>query len=371
MSLSPDRVQSFEDASSRLHYQAEVYPLGERFSDLPQRLRGIVVLDVTKVPGCHYGLKNVFVPIIRNLEETRAKGRTRVAPDNAILVEPSTGNGWIAFSDAAYALGYEHVVVMPDGLPEARYQHPTGRPVDIIKTPKELYAQGMPLQLEAMIDSNRARIKNGEKIYVSPNHAVAAGDTTVRTMAELGRQLVDQLQPKLPLTVIVSMGNGASVCALGEYVTGNTEGAQVIATESFAYGGGYDWFARVHHKRRYAEMFGFEPGNPTILVGFKTWGTNAPIGIKMPLQARAIDGSLLDDYAMFTDKDVMRAHAKTPATSMMEGIAPRLLPNYSNLPVCLIDTYGNSTLANIAVAERVQKPGRITVAMAYDSRSNY
>lgn len=371
MSLAPDREQLFEEAAAKLHYQAEVYPLGERFNRLPESLASIVVLDVTQVPGCHYGLRNIFVPIIRNLEEARNKGRTRVAPDNAILVEPSTGNGWTAFSDAAEALGYEHVVVMPGGLPEARYQHPSGRPVQIIKTPEELYARGMPLQVQAMMDSNRDRIRNGEKIYVSPNHAVAAGDIAVTTMAELGKQLVDTLQPRLPLTVVASMGNGASVCALGEYVKANTPNAQVIATESFAYGGGYDWFAKLHHRRRYAEIYGFAPAHPLLLAAFKTWGTNAPIGIDLPLQGRAINGVLLSDYVMFTDEDVMSAHAKTPATSMMEGIAPRLLPNYSHLPVSLIETYGNSTLANIAVAARVQRPGRITVTMAYDGRSNY
>lgn len=371
MNLTPDRERLYEETAARLHFKAEVYPLEDRFYRLPLSLARIFVLDVTRVPGCHYGLKNVFVPIIKNLEEIRNKGETRVTPDNVILVEPSTGNGWVAFSDAAEALGYEHVVVMPDGLPEARYQHPLGRFAKIIKTPKELYAKGLPLQVKSMLDSNTERIKKGEKIYVSPNHAVAAGDIAVSAMAELGKQLVNQLQPKRPLTVVVSMGNGASACALGEYVKNHTLQARIIATESFAYGGGYDWFARQHSWRRYAEIYGFEPGNPIVLAGFKTWGTNAPIGVNLPLQARAIEGPLLSDYALFTDDDVLRAHANTPATSMMEGIAPRLLPNYSNLPSCLIYTYGNSTLANIAVAERAQEPGRITVAMAYDSRNNY
>ncbi|MBI2196706.1 hypothetical protein HYU45_03830 [Candidatus Daviesbacteria bacterium] len=376
MSLTPDRERLFEEILAQLHFQAEVYPLEDKFDRIPLSLSRIFVLDVTKVPGCHYGLRNVFVPIIKNLEEIRNKGRTRVTPDNAILVEPSTGNGWVAFSDAAEALGYEHLVVMPDGLPEARYKHPSGRLVKIIKTSKELYAKGMPLQLKSMLDSNPDRIKNGEKIYVSPNHAVAAHNLAASTMAELGKQLVDQLKPKRPLTVVASMGNGASICALGEYVMTHTALAKIIATESFAYGGGYDWFARQHPPfwRRYAEIFGFEPGNPVLLTGFKTWGTNAPIGIRLPLQARAIEGSLLSDYSLFTDNDVLAAYDKGPTTamiSMMEGVAPRLLPNYSNLPSCLIDTYGNSTLANIAVAERAQEPGRITVAMAYDSRNNY
>lgn len=255
---------------------------------------------------------------------------------------------------------------------KARYRHPSGRFVEIIKTPKELYAKGMPIQLKSMLDSNRDRIKNGKKIYVSPNHAVAAGDITVATMAELGEQLVNLLQPKRPLTVVASMRNRASLCALGEYVKNTTPQAQIIATESFAYGGGYDWFARQHGWRIYRDIYGFKPGDPTVLAGFKTWGTNVPIGVDLPLQARAIEGSLLNAYSLFVDNDVLEAHARIPVLlSMIEGIAPQLLPNYSNLPACLTETFGNSTLANIAVAERAQAPRRITVAMAYDARDNY
>lgn len=371
MSLSPEREQLFEEVAAKLHYQAEVYPLGERFIGLPENLSRIVLLDVTQVPGCHYGLKNVFVPIIRNLEETRNKGKTRVTPETAILIESSTGNAWIALEDAAKATKYESIIIMPDGLPESRYQHPLGIPVQIIKTPRELYVQGLPLQLEEMMGSNLARIRNREKIYVSPNHSVAAGDITVNTMKELGKQLIDRLQPKLPLDVYLSMGNGASACALGEYVRDNTEDARVIATESFAYGGGYDRFMAIHGGKRYEEIFGFKPGNPTLMEAFKIWGTNAPIGVDLPLQGRAINGSLLFGYRLFADEDTLRAFAQIPITSRAEVAVARALPNYDMLPDRIKETYGNSTLANIAVAAHSYDPTRITVAMAYDGRGNY
>ena len=197
--IQPSREGLFAEAERNLHYQAEVYRLGDRFKELPPEIASVYVLDVTKVPGCHYGLKNVFVPIIRDLEIhgiSVKKQPVVVSPETAILVEPSTGNGWVAFSDAANYLGYEHVVVMPDGLPEARYRHPKGRVVTILKTPKEEYALGMPAKIQELIRQNPERLARGEKIYVSPNHPVGAAEITVKAMSELGRQLLGKIGDK-------------------------------------------------------------------------------------------------------------------------------------------------------------------------------
>lgn len=139
--------------------------------------------------------KNVFVPIIHGLEEHGVmvgEKHVDVSPNTAILIEPSTGNGWVAFSNAAEVLGYEHLVVMPDGLPQARYRHPQGKDVHIIKTLAQEYALGMPKQLKALIKQNPQRLMNG-KIYVTPNHPIGAAEITIKTMSELGWQLLKKL----------------------------------------------------------------------------------------------------------------------------------------------------------------------------------
>src|SRR6185437_16815815 len=107
--LSPTRESLFRQAENELRHSVDVYRLGDRFKDLSPALSSITMLDATRVPGCHYGVRNVFVPIIKHLEETGASisGQSvAVSPETAILVEPSTGNGWVAFSDAAEKLGY-------------------------------------------------------------------------------------------------------------------------------------------------------------------------------------------------------------------------------------------------------------------------
>lgn len=378
--LSPEREELFRKAEKELHFRAEVYRLGDRFKDLSPELAAITMLDVTNIPGCHYGLKNVFVPLIRNLERERSyarESRVVVSPEKAILVEPSMGNGWIAFSDAATKLGYEHVVVMPDGLPEPRYHHPQGRKVEIIRTPKEEYAEGLPKQMQALIDQNRQRLLEGKKIYASPNHAAGKVDITVEAMSELGRQLIANLGELYePLRVVISMGNGASLCAVGEYVKKHSGNAKVVATESFAYGGGYDRYAKGKGLASYNELFGIDPGHPTLMAKFSAFGTNAPIGIEMPLQTRAFSSDLIDNYVLFADDKVLQAYVQAHEGLRLkpkENSARNAwgLPSYSALPQALVETYGNSTLANIAVASRFTNKGERVVAIAYDGRKNY
>ncbi len=372
--LSPEREEAFRVAEKKLQFPIEVYQLGERFEGLPANLASITMLDVTRGPGCHYGVKNIFVPIIRHMEEERSPdGKTRlvVSPETAILVEPSTGNGWVAFSDAADMLGYEHMVVMPDGLPEPRYRHPQRRKVEIFRTPKEGYAEKMSEEIEKLIKGNRQRVRNGEKIYVSPDHARKNAEITIETMSELGRQLLENIRESQEcIRVVISMGNGASLCAVGEYVKKYNGNAKVVATESFAYGGGYDYFAKGRGRMAYSELFGIDPGHSDLMAKFSAFGTNAPIGKEMPLQIRAMDCDLIDDYVLFGDEKVLEAYL---------GLQPRedhlrnalALPNYSQLPPVLYKMYGNSTLANIAAASHFTNRGERVVAMAYDGRQNY
>lgn len=375
--LPQDREVLFAKAKEQLREEIDVYQLGRRFKELPPGLSDIVMLDVTKVPGCHYGLRNVFVPIIEQLEKDRLvkidgqEAPVRISPETTVLVEPSTGNGWVAFSDAATMLGYEHCVIMPGGLPEARYRHPQGRDVQIIKTPAELYAEGMPLQLKKMIEENPKRLASGEKIYCSPNHAIRAADITVQAMSALGEDLLAKVGDYPgPLRVVASMGNGASICALGESVKKGKSGSKIIATETFQYGVGYDRYAKIHNILSYRDLYDIDPGDPRLMKTFTAFGTNAPLGVDLPLQRRAIEGGLLDGYNLFTD-DRTVAEFEAICNSPVYRARVRNLPNINRLPQALYDTYGNSTLGNIAAAARCKRRGGLIVAMAYDGRENY
>lgn len=373
--ISSEREKLFEEVKRELTFSAEVYSLGDRFEGLPSALAPIVMLDTTQVPGCHYSVGNPFLPIIHDLEENGAsvgkKQRVKVSPETTILFEASTGNGWVAFSNVAQRLGYEHIVVMPDGLPESRYIHPEGRQVKVQRTPAKEYAVGMKKAQDALIGKNRLRLARKEKLYVSPNHAIDGANRTIQAMSELGRQLTNNLgELDQPLRVVISMGNGASLCGLGEYVKDHTVGAKVVATESFAYGGGYEQFAKLKGLLGYQDLFGIESDNSVLMGKFSAFGTNARIGIELPLQTRAMISNLIDDYILFTDDKVLSAYKTLhPGKDFVDNA--QYLPNYSQLPHVLFEAYGNSTLANIAVASRFTNRNETVVAMAYDSRENY
>jgi hypothetical protein len=211
----PDRTALFAEIEANLHFRAEVYQLGEYFEGLPSELALITLLDVTNIPGCHYGLRNVFVPIIRQLElgGIRVGGQTLpVTPETVRIMEGSTGNGYAAAKNAAERLGYEFIAVMPDGMPQARYSPPGGKEIVFIKspatqddidlalletpgalviilTPAAEYAEGIPRQILSLLKENKERVSSRKKLIASPDHSVGSADTTIATMAELGIQL--------------------------------------------------------------------------------------------------------------------------------------------------------------------------------------
>ena len=71
--LSFERENLFRAAETELHFPAQIYRLGDRFEGLAPELTEITMLDVTNIPGCHYGLRNVFLPLIRQRERERLR----------------------------------------------------------------------------------------------------------------------------------------------------------------------------------------------------------------------------------------------------------------------------------------------------------
>jgi len=365
--ISEEREALFQKAVEELQHRIQVYHLNDRF-DLPPEYEGILAIDASKVPGCHYSVDNVFARIIRRLEEQGVKigdKYIQVTPENTILFESSSGNAWVAFVNAARKLGYECRVIMPDGLPEPRYQHPDGSKIDIIRTPKEEYVLGMPKKMKELVIQNRQRLAEGKKIFVSPNHSIYGADITVKAMGTMIDQLVEEYDGLVD-KLFVSMGNGASACGLGESVKAKFPTAKVYVTESFAYGGGWDKFAKRKGLPSYLELYGIEPGS--LMAHFKEIGTNAPIGIELPLQERAL--KIIDEYVLITNQDVLNAFKQThPSLEKLERV--HKLPKWDNAPAILYLNYGNSSLGNIMAAVHNLKPGETCAVTIYDGRSNY
>jgi len=372
--IDDERQQLFDKLDGELKGNAEFYFLDERFPE--EEFPEIICIDVSQVEGCHYGHNNVFVPLIERLEKQGISidGEVhQVTPDKAILIEPSTGNGFIAFTKAAHLLGYETKVIMPDGMPEARYRGGENYAAEIIRTPAEKYARGMPERIEELIAQNRQRLKSGEKIFASPNHCIGeSGDITVARMGLMVKQL-DRWMGANYSGVIgslsVSVGNGSSLCGLGEAIKRLNPQTQVHATESFACGLYYNEFARNNGLDSYLKLYGIEPAADILMKHFTEYGTNAPIGIKFPLQKRGLN--IVDNVILCANHELLDAFNNGFNPSMKHFNQASRLPRWDKLPQRLHDHYGNSSLMNIAAAISVAEEDAAGIAMIYDGRDKY
>lgn len=391
------RVALYEAIEAEFNYKPDIYRAGERFEDLPSDIAPLIFIDVTKVPGCHYGVGNLFLEIMKVIESEGVpvnRQRIQVRPENTYVVEGSTGNGWVAAARTAVRLGYKFIGVMPDGMPAARYQYEgfsnivcfdshnpddileqkklcasidlafsPGISVVIVKTPADQYALGMPRQIKAFLSQNRSRLEEEHRIYVSPDHSVQNAEITVKAMSKIGEEVVNSLgKQNLPTIVVASMGNGASVCAL------ENTGMALVVTESLNTGLWYDQFAALHDLESYNTRFGIDPANPSLMQKFITYGTNAPLEVLLPLQQRALQ--TVSGCVLFTESETLETFLRLGLeNTYLQRVLQ--LPNYSLLPPVLQAAFGNSSLANIAVAKRFIEMGKEAAVMIYDGRENY
>lgn len=384
--IGEDRKELYINLKKEIVSKPQVYPLEGVCS--PESGNKVFVIDFSRQSGSHY--RGVFVHLIELLENKGVsidKKRYPVAPETAILVEPTTGNGGEDFIRAANALGYECHVVMPDGMPRARYRPMMelgGSEGTVIRTPKEDYAIGMRNKLAELISSNPIRIANGEKFYASPNHC--CNDRAAITTALMARMIdsyIDSFtsQPARGVDLAVfAMGNGSSVLGPGERVKELWPNARIHCVESLASGLFFNKFRHAHSIPDYKSLFGIETAvydnnrASPLMPAFSLYGTNSPLGVSLPSQDRALDG-VVDDVVLVNDCRVNALHerlvssvnARDQAKSLVfwDGIQEFLKEkNYS---------FGNSSAACVGVALRwlENKMNKTVLTVVYDGLDKY
>jgi cysteine synthase len=374
--LSEERLRLFEEAGRELRGEIDVYNLGQSFKEfhhLSSSYNQVYCIDFRRTRGCHYGASNVFVEIIRQLEENGVKVGNEiheVNPDTTRFVETSTGNAAEAFVMATNKLGYTGtIVIMPDGLPEARYKNLEKYGAEVVRTKKELYVRGLPLELKKYIKKNKER-KPGEKLSVISNHSVGAIEITFSRMKTA---IVEQFPkkydgPSNPNTLTVTFGNGASINALSEALKAMYSNLKVVGTADFAYGGGYNIFAQQKGLPLYEELYGILNG--ALSSDFSMIGSDFFMGIELPFQKRAFEKKLIDEFVLCTNKTILEAFRKTNPTSEQWKNAKRL-PQWDTASPALIRSFGNTSLANIMTAAQNLRPGEIALATVYDDARLY
>lgn len=376
--LTPERQQLFDIVEAATISSPRIYELNRLH--LPKN-NHIIVLDFSHQPGCHY--RGVFVKLIKHLEENGIKidGETYlVTPETAILAEASTGNAYEDFAIAANLLGYKDKVkvVMPDGLPEARYSPAKKYGVKIIKTPAQNYAIGMRDGLVRMLKTNSDRVSKGKLFSASPNHSGKdTGEITTTHMGKMIDQLVEVYDEVIDFAVF-GLGNGSSITGPGRRLI-EESASDIYAVEPFATGLAYDMW----RPGEYKETFDIEPANKDLLKNFRIYGLNAPVckdtsqqGKILPLQTKAIK-EVVDRIILVNDAEVNSRFKKLKPSSMAKRNADGLVM-WDKTQERLINegyNFGRSSAACIGAAlqEFSLKNLRYTNALCivYDDTSKY
>jgi cysteine synthase len=373
--LSEERLQLFDKLDRELTGDIGVYNLGQKFQKfhhLSPVYNQIYCIDFSENPGCHYSLR-VFVEIIKQLEQNGIKIGNEICevnPATTRLVESSTGNAAEAFLIAADKLGYTgSIVVMPDGLPKARYKNLEKYGAEIVRTKKELYVRGLPIELQKYIEKNKQR-KPGEKFFIIPNHSVGASSiTSSRMKSSIFEQFPKKYDgPRAPDKLTVTVGNGASLVALAEGLKNIYPDLKIIGTADFAYGRAYNIFAKQKGLPQYEELYGILNG--TLMPYFSLLGADSDVGRELPLQQYALDKKLIDGFVLCTNQAILQAFRETNPTSQQWKNALKL-PQWDTAQPALIRSFGNTSLANIMVAVQSLRPDEIALVTIYDEARLY
>lgn len=374
--LSRERQKLFDDLDEELRGEVIVDNLGKKFNLLSVYKR-MFTINVSGNKGCHYGANNVFLAIIKFLEENGipvGEERVEVNPDTSYIIESTSGNAGAACAITAKRLKYKKcILVIPNGLPEARYRALEELGAEVVRTERKQYVAGMPPKLLEFIKQNKERHKKGKKIFVSPNHSVGkSSNITVQRMGYIVEQFLEQYYEKYDTGPIdklfVTFGNGTSLYSFGKGLKNEFPDLQVIGTADFAYGGGYDQFAERKGLSSYEKLYGIKPG--TLRSHFKLLGANARIGVKLPLQERAFDEGIIDDYILCTHHDLLNAYKKlSPSSEQLQNALK--LPHWDHAPTVLWQRFGNTSLANTMTAAQNLGEGEIGAVVIYDPRHLY
>ncbi len=368
--MNEDRRALFEKIKTELVSKPKVYSLQ---LDVFEATNTVYVIDVSQQPGAHY--RGIFVHLIERLELQGLRKDHMILPvnpDTTILVEPTTGNGGEDFILAATKAGYEAWVVMPDGLPESRYRPMTALGGRVVRTPAKEYAEGMRQGLVRLLSENEVRLARRKKIFASPNHcAPEASASTTKLMGKL----IDSAHQKINAPVdflVLAMGNGSSVYGPGKQAKTIWPETKVLAVESLASGLAFEKM----YPGTYKDRFGIDPAHARLLEQFKLYGTNAPLGVRLPAQERAIQERVVDELVLVSDDNVCAAYNKLPKVSTENRRAVSQLVRWDETQKILVAKnypFGNSSAACIGVAlrELKGKQGKTALCMVYDRLDKY
>jgi len=174
---------------------------------------------------------------------------------------------------------------------------------------------------------------------------------------------VINVNPKTSILVEPSTGNGSSIYSPRKRIKELFHNSKIYGIESIASGLAFD---KMYHGT-YISLFGTNPADPILMAEFKLYGTNAPLGIPLPSQDRAIQERVVDEIVLVTDRRLNEVCDWKDLSG---------LPNWEITQESLSRegyNFGNSSSACISVAiDKLNgKTNQNVLCIVYDDATKY
>lgn len=317
-----------------------------RFSgDVPNKNTIWLKLECENPFGSHYD--RVYRAIFKFYEEHYG-----LRPGMTVL-ETTSGSAGVSFAAIGTALGYECLVMIPEGGEKAREYAIVEAGGILIPTPKEDYVKAFKREVVKFLAKRR---REGRPV-VYLNHSMGPNETenevTTGALAEIGEELLRDL-----LTLdyfFAAVGNGSSILGPGRVLKGRS---RIVTFEPFQSGVAFE----ILYPGEYERMYRITPGRLSRhrLPGMSYQGIDFP-----HIRIAFTEEKFVERTWLVSDSRTDEEYRERTGLSLT-----RDLPHWDSIE---LPDFGRSTRAGVAVALELAKEveNKTIVLLAYDKADRY
>ena len=289
----------------------------------------------------HYD--RVYKALIENFEST---GKLR--PGDTV-VETTSGTAGISCAAICEIRGYKCKIIIPAGGEKAREDAIRAHGAEIIFSSAEAYVAGLPMR------AKRHLAKNRHEVFLNHSRGEDGGEnrTAVAALAEIGRELLGQLDP-IDVAIFAG-GNGSSILGPGRILRPKS---RIVVFEPFQSALA---FGMLYGAGEYQRRYHIKPGH---LPRHNLPGTSYQ-GIYAPHLSIAFRDGLVDEVFLVSDR--------TTDEHYLRAAYRKIPPEIPRWDAIKLSGYGRTTLAGVAVALKIAERERDKniVLIAYDKDDRY
>ena len=237
--------------------------------------------------------------------------------ENALIIEPTSGNTGIGLACVCASLGIKCIIVMPDSMSKERILLMQAYGAQVVLTPGALGMQGAIYKAEALAKEHKNSFIPAQ--FENPANPAAHYGTT-------GPEIWADTEGKVDIFV-AGVGTGGTISGVGKYLKEKNPAIKIVAVE---------------------------PAGSPLLSGGKA-GAHGIQGIGANFIPKNLNREIIDEVLTVTEEDAFSAARNLAAT---EGI------------LCGISS-GAALWAALEVAKRPENKGKTIVALLPDTGERY